>query len=87
MRKHIVQEEIKNLFNKKTFKKAKNHKSAFMDITSEHEEEIRGERKIIPENGKLTRMKKPVCATGYARMAQWMTASTFGQYFMFCGKY
>ena len=87
MRKHIVREGIKNLFNKKTLEKAKSHKSAFMDITSEQEEEIRGEKKIITENGKLTRMKKPVCATGYARMAQWRTASTFGKYLIFCGKY
>ncbi len=46
---HPVKKGIENLFSQATLEKAKRHKSAFINITSEHVVEKRGETKTIPE--------------------------------------
>ena len=46
---HPIKKGIENLFDLKTLRKAKKYKRSFIDIKSEHEEEVRGEKKTIPE--------------------------------------
>ena len=46
---HPVNKGIENLFNVNSLKRAKKHKRSFIDIKFEHEVEVRGEKKTIPE--------------------------------------
>ena len=46
---HPVQKGIENLLSKSTLEKARKHKPAFINVTSEHTTTKRGENKTVPE--------------------------------------
>ena len=55
---HPVQKGIENLFEKATLEKARKVKQAFIDITAEHKETVRGEEKTVPEKWEVNKHEK-----------------------------
>lgn len=55
---HPIRTGIENLFDKETLARAVEHKSAFIDITAEHEVTERGHRKVVPEHWKVNEDEK-----------------------------
>ncbi len=53
-----IRRGIENLFDKKTLARAMEHKSAFIDVTAEHEVTERGQTKVVPEQWKVNQDEK-----------------------------
>ena len=68
---HPVQKGIENLFEKATLEEARKVKRAFIDITAEHKETVRGAEKTVPEKWEVNKHEKTnlcnwLCENGMA---------------------
>ena len=55
---HPIEKGIENLFSKATLEMARNHKSAFIDITPAHPTTERGQHKTVPEKWEVNDNEK-----------------------------
>ena len=55
---HLVESGIENLLSHTTLQKARNHNSAFIDVTPEHSKTERGECLTVPEEWTINRNEK-----------------------------
>ncbi len=72
--KHPIKRGIENLFPQATLERAKHHKSAFINITSEHVVEKRGETKTIPEEWTVDSDEK-------SNLCNWLCKNGTADYF------